>query len=180
MARILVVDDEPSCRGPLSKLLELEGYETDTAADGVEAMDRLAQRLPDLILLDLLMPRMDGVQVLESIRGDERLKNLPVIVVTGQHDSRKQSRAMELGAREYLFKAATPFNRLLGILQKHLGDEAPTRLPKEPPEPKVALRKGEDREEETDDDDRLDPPADIPAARPKERAGEPRQRTKQR
>src|SRR5688572_9048376 len=119
MARILVVDDEPSCRGPLSKLLELEGYETDVAADGVEAMDRLAQRLPDLVLLDLLMPRMDGVQVLESICKDQRLKNLPVIIVTGQHDSRKQSRAMELRAREYLFKAATPFNRLLGILQKH-------------------------------------------------------------
>ena len=180
MARILVVDDEPSCRGPLSKLLELEGYETDVAADGVEAMDRLAQRLPDLVLLDLLMPRMDGVQVLESIRKDQRLKNLPVIIVTGQHDSRKQSRAMELGAREYLFKAATPFNRLLGILQKHLGDEAPQRPVKDQPEAKAAPRKGEDREEDSDDEDRLDSPADLPAARPRDRAGEPRPRTKQR
>jgi CheY-like chemotaxis protein len=164
----------------LSQLLQLEGYETDTAADGLEAMDRLAQRLPDLILLDLLMPRMDGVQFLESIRGDERFKKLPVIMVTGQHDSRKQSRAMELGAREYLFKAATPFNRLLGILQKHLGDEAPQRPVKDKPEAKAAPRKGEDREEDPDDEDRLDSPADLPAARTRDRAGEPRPRTKQR
>ena len=124
MARILVVDDEISCRGPLSRLLQLEGFETTTAGDGKEALDSVSAAAPDLVILDLLMPRMDGVGFLEAIRKDSRFNAMPVLVVTGVHDSKRMTKAMELGAREYLFKCDTPFPRLLGILQKHLGETA--------------------------------------------------------
>ena len=124
MARILVVDDETSCRGPLARLLELEGFQTTVAGDGKEALDSVARAVPDLVVLDLLMPRMDGVEFLEAIRKDGKYDSLPVVVVTGVHDSKKMSKALALGAKEYLFKCDTPFPRLLGILQKHLGETA--------------------------------------------------------
>lgn len=139
MSRILVVDDEPSCRGPLAKLLELEGFEVDTAEDGLVAIERLRARRPDIIVLDLLMPRMDGVQFLEELRKDPSYDPLPILLVTGQHDSKLQSRAVSLGVREYLFKAATPFMKLLGILHKHLGDE-PSPAPPKPARARKADR----------------------------------------
>lgn len=139
MPRILIVDDEPSCRGPLSRLLELEGYEVVTAEDGLDALDRMGERRPDLVLLDLLMPRMDGVQFLEVVRKDKHYESLPILLVTGQHDSKLQARAMELGVQEYLFKSATPFMKLLSMVQKHLGLSAPL-VPPRPSKPRKAER----------------------------------------
>ena len=124
MARILVVDDEISCRGPLARLLQLEGFDTTTAGDGAEALSSVKQSAPDLVVLDLIMPKMDGVGFLEAIRKESQYDSLPVLVVTGVHDSKRMTKAMELGAREYLFKADTPFPRLVGIIQKHLGETA--------------------------------------------------------
>ena len=139
MPRILVVDDEPSCRGPLSQLLELEGYEVGVAGDGLDALERMQERQPDLILLDLLMPRMDGVQFLEVVRKDKRYEGLPILLVTGQHDSKAQAKAMQLGVQEYLFKTATPFMKLLSLVQKHLRLPGPL-VPPRPSKPKKGDR----------------------------------------
>jgi CheY-like chemotaxis protein len=127
MARILIVDDEHWCRVPLAKLLEFEGYETMTASDGLEAIDALAEKEADLVLLDMMMPRMDGIGFLEAIRRDPRYQDLPVILVTAAHDRKKVAAAMALGVRDYIFKADCPFTRLLGIVQKNLGE-----VPQEP------------------------------------------------
>jgi CheY-like chemotaxis protein len=154
MSRILVVDDEPTCRGPLAKLLELEGFEADTAEDGLQAMERIEQRPPDLIVLDLLMPRMDGVQFLEELRKDRKWSSTPILLVTGQHDSKLQARAMALGVQEYLFKAATPFTRLLNMIYKHLGTR-PEPVPA-PAKPRVAPEPHPDAPE--DDDASADEP----------------------
>jgi CheY-like chemotaxis protein len=169
MPRILVVDDEPSCRGPLSQLLELEGYEVATAEDGLEALQRMQERRPDLVLLDLLMPRMDGVQFLEKVRSEKRYEGLPILLVTGQHDSRLQAKATGLGVQEYLFKTATPFMKLLTLIQKHLGLPGPL-VPPRPSKPKKADRDrikdkpGEQREQEVVVDVRPPPRAPIPRA----------------
>ena len=125
MARILIVDDEHWCRVPLAKLLEFEGYETMTASDGLEAIDALAEKQADLVLLDMMMPRMDGIGFLEVIRRDSRWQDLPVILVTAAHDRKKVAAAMALGVKDYIFKADCPFTRLLGIVQKNLGEVTP-------------------------------------------------------
>jgi len=125
MARILVVDDEVSCRTPLARLLQLEGFETMVAGDGREALDALEKAVPDLVLLDLIMPRMDGVDFLDAVRKDQRFSPVPVLIVTGVHDSKRMTKAMSLGAKEYLFKCDVPFPRLLVILKKYLGDPRP-------------------------------------------------------
>lgn len=85
--RVLVVEDDPSVRGLLHTLLTAEGYDVSTASDGLAGLVKAAQTLPNLILLDLMMPDLGGVRVLEELREDPELDETPVIVVTGQVDA---------------------------------------------------------------------------------------------
>jgi DNA-binding response OmpR family regulator len=85
--RVLVVEDDPSVRGLLHTLLTAEGYDVSTASDGLAGLVKAAQTLPDLILLDLMMPDLGGVRVLEELREDPELDETPVLVVTGQVDA---------------------------------------------------------------------------------------------
>ena len=86
-SRVLVVEDDPSVRGLLHTLLTAEGYDVSTASDGLAGLVKAAQTLPDLILLDLMMPDLGGVRVLEELREDPELDETPVVVVTGQVDA---------------------------------------------------------------------------------------------
>ncbi len=82
MKRILVVDDEPDIAVVLAELLEAEGYETTRAANGREGLDEILKSPPDLVLMDVMMPVMDGSQLLAHLKGDPKLRNLPVIVMS--------------------------------------------------------------------------------------------------
>src|SRR5881227_3377166 len=86
-ARVLVVEDDPSVRGLLHTLLTGEGYEVATASDGLAGLVKASSAKPDLMLLDLMMPDLGGVRVLEELRGDPALNDTPVIVVTGKIDA---------------------------------------------------------------------------------------------
>ncbi len=101
-ARVLVVDDEPSARTGLEKLLRQEGYEVDTAAEGVLALGVASERPPDVVVTDLKMPRMDGIELLGKLR--EQDVHLPVIVVTAFGDVASAVAAMRAGAEDYLTK----------------------------------------------------------------------------
>ena len=85
--RILVVDDEPDVRNFLAAFLEDAGFNVDTAADGVDALEKLEQNPPDLMTLDMVMPRLSGVKVIRKMRQNERWADLPVIIITAHaHD----------------------------------------------------------------------------------------------
>ncbi len=84
---VLVVEDDPSVRGLLQTLLVSEGYEVATADDGLAGLVKASSQRPALILLDLMMPDLGGVRVLEELRGDPALSSVPVIVVTGKVDT---------------------------------------------------------------------------------------------
>jgi two-component system, NtrC family, response regulator HydG len=101
-ARVLVVDDEASARSGLEKLLQGEGYVVDTAEDGVAALERAAETPPDVVVTDLKMPRMDGMELLKRLR--ERDRELPVIVATSFQDLNSGVAAMRAGAEDYLTK----------------------------------------------------------------------------
>ncbi|MBZ5646779.1 MAG: sigma-54 dependent transcriptional regulator [Acidobacteriia bacterium] len=104
--RILIVDDEASMRGYLRTLLEIDGYQVDTAASGPEAIERVQRHAPDVTLLDLVMPRMDGLATLAELR---RLQpELKVVILTCVSDTHQVVEAMRLGASDYLTK---PFQR---------------------------------------------------------------------
>jgi DNA-binding response OmpR family regulator len=85
--RVLVVEDDPNVRGLLETLLSSEGYEVSTASDGLGGLVKLSSARPDLMLLDLMMPDLGGVRVLEELRADPQLSAVPVIVVTGKVDA---------------------------------------------------------------------------------------------
>jgi CheY-like chemotaxis protein len=84
---VLVVEDDPSVRGLLQTLLTAEGYEVGTASDGLAGLVKASAQHPSLILLDLMMPDLGGIRVLEEMRGDPELRDIPVVVVTGKVDA---------------------------------------------------------------------------------------------
>lgn len=85
--RVLVVEDDPSVRGLLQTLLAAEGYEVVTASDGLAGLVKATSAPPELVLLDLMMPDLGGARVLEEMRDDPDLADVPVIVVTGKVDA---------------------------------------------------------------------------------------------
>jgi DNA-binding response OmpR family regulator len=85
--RVLVVEDDPSVRGLLQTLLSAEGYDVVTASDGLAGLVKAASTRPALMLLDLMMPDLGGVRVLEELRDDPELSDTPVLVVTGKIDA---------------------------------------------------------------------------------------------
>src|SRR5438045_8263855 len=121
MATILIVDDEVDCRRPLAALLEFEGYTIKQASDGLEGLQKLSEFGADLVLLDMLMPGVDGITMLQAIRKQARWAQLPVLLVTGAHDPQKLQKAKMVGVQEYIFKGDTPFSRMLELIKRHLG-----------------------------------------------------------
>jgi DNA-binding response OmpR family regulator len=100
---VLVVEDDPSVRGLLQALLLAEGYDVATASDGLAGLLKASSRRPALILLDLMMPDLGGLRVLDELRVDPELAAVPVIVVTGMHDAIPKLET-ELGANSVFAK----------------------------------------------------------------------------
>lgn len=104
MARILVVDDEPTIARILRLLLEPEGHEVLAANDGSRGFAMAQRQVPDLIILDLMMPVMDGTWLLEMLRGNERTESIPVMVLSARSDDETQRHCEALGIQTYLQK----------------------------------------------------------------------------
>jgi len=107
-SRILVVDDESLNRILLSTNLQESGYAVETAEDGQQALAMLRARLFDAVLLDLIMPRMDGYQVLAEMKQDARLRRIPVIIISSSDEIDSVVRCIEMGATDYLAKPFDP------------------------------------------------------------------------
>jgi CheY-like chemotaxis protein len=101
---VLVVDDDPSLRELVSTTLKLEGYETMTAADGVMALELLTRCRFDVIVLDAVMPRMDGLTVLRAIRSNTETHDMPVLMLSGLGEVQHLQRGVDAGANGYLTK----------------------------------------------------------------------------
>jgi len=106
--KILVADDSPAIKSLAESLLRQQGYEVLSASNGKEAWELVKLSQPDLILLDHSMPEMDGEKVCENIKSDEKLKNIPVIILLGTNEIRSQNRFEEKGADGFLIKPFTP------------------------------------------------------------------------
>ncbi len=102
---VLVVDDESDVRDLLSKFLRRRGYEVDTASDGAAAIERIRDGHPDIVLLDIRLPKMDGLSVLAHLRGES--DEVAVITMSGNADEETARKSLELGAADFITK---PFN----------------------------------------------------------------------
>jgi DNA-binding response OmpR family regulator len=115
MTEILIVDDEPTVRALLRDLLELEGHEVREAADGIAALDAMRSEPPDLVVLDIMMPGMSGIEVLHHVRADPNLFGVPVLVLTAKGDDETTWAGWTAGATSYLCKPFAPDNLLAWI-----------------------------------------------------------------
>jgi len=102
--RILVVEDEPDSLFTISAVLQAEGFTVEATTSGEEALERLRQQPADLVLLDLMMPGMDGYAVCQAIKGDESLRDTPVIILSARTDRESHVKGLELGADDYVDK----------------------------------------------------------------------------
>ena len=113
----MVVDDSVTVRKVTSRLLERSGMDVITAKDGVDAIALLQERKPDILLLDIEMPRMDGFEVASLVRHDEHLKDLPIIMITSRTGEKHRDRAFTIGVNHYLGKPYQE-NELLNHIQQ--------------------------------------------------------------
>lgn len=101
---IMVVDDSVTVRKVMTRFLEREGFNVVTAKDGVDALQLLQEEIPDLMLLDIEMPRMDGFEVAKNVRSTSRLRHLPIIMITSRTGDKHRQHALSIGVNEYLGK----------------------------------------------------------------------------
>jgi DNA-binding response OmpR family regulator len=117
--RILVVDDEKDLVETIKLKLTSEGYEVDEAFDGKQALEKVKQRQPDLILLDVMMPQVNGYQVCRELKKSDKFKQIPVVMLTAKAQESDKFWGMETGADDYVTKPFE-FDALLSSIKKLL------------------------------------------------------------
>ncbi|MBZ9572725.1 response regulator [Patescibacteria group bacterium] len=120
MKKILFVEDESALQKTFGDILKRENYEVVSALDGELGLKLAKSEKPDLILLDLILPKMDGFGVLEKLKEDQETKEIPVIILTNIGRMEEISRALELGAKTYLVKANYTLQEVVEKVKKAL------------------------------------------------------------
>jgi len=115
-ARVLVVDDEADLVRVLEFGLKSRGYEVVTASDGQEGLKKAREVKPDIILLDLMLPKLDGYKVCRLLKFDERYKNIPIIILSARTQEGDQALALEMGANRFITKPYE-FSEILGHIE---------------------------------------------------------------
>ncbi len=126
--KILIIEDEKALVNVLEKKLLYEGYEVSVACDGQEGMHKVKATNPNLILLDIVMPKMNGFEVLENLKKDKKISSIPVIVLSNSGYSVDLDKALDLGAVDYLVKAEFDLDEVVKKIEEIIGKE---NFPKE-------------------------------------------------
>ncbi len=121
MKTVLIVEDEMALQDALQKVFTADGYTVVQAFDGEEALSRIKEKKPDIILLDLILPKKHGFDVLQSIKSNEDTKQIPVLILTNLEESEDVMKAIEFGARGYLIKANYALKEVLTKVKEVLG-----------------------------------------------------------
>ena len=127
MKHILIVEDEDFLSQVLKDNLSSEGYKVEVAVDGEEALEKIEKSQPSLILLDLLLPKKDGFQVLEELKSNPDLKLIPVIVLSNLGADTDIKRALSLGAEDYFVKSQHPIAEVVERVRKYVAGSKPKK-----------------------------------------------------
>ncbi len=119
MAKVLYIEDHPAQRDILAQMLELNGFDVAVASDGLEGVEKVRSWLPDLILMDLRMPRMDGFEAIKIIRSEDKTAQIPIIAISAWASAKHKERALDAGANEH-FTKPVDLNRLLTTINRYL------------------------------------------------------------
>jgi twitching motility two-component system response regulator PilG len=119
--KVMVIDDSKTIRRTAETLLKREGYEVVTATDGYESLSKIADERPDIIFVDIMMPRLDGYQTCALIKNNREFRNTPVIMLSSKDGLFDKARGRIVGSEQYLTK---PFTKddLLGAIRRYVGE----------------------------------------------------------
>jgi len=120
LGRVLVVDDGDAIRRLISVNLELEGFEVMTAVDGLDCLDKIHELRPDLVTLDVMMPRLDGIRTAARLRADPRTRSLKIVMVTAAAQASDRALGRQLGVEAYVTKPFDP-SVLVATVRRVLG-----------------------------------------------------------
>lgn len=118
--KILIVDDEKNVIEILTKKLAAEGFEVSAAYDGEDALVKADSLKPDLILLDIIMPKLDGISVLKKLKESEDLKNIPIIILSNLYDDKKMAEVLKAGNTDYLIKVEHTVDEIIRKVREKL------------------------------------------------------------
>lgn len=121
MKKIVIIEDEVALQDALKKAFTAEGYEVYQGFDGEEGLAVIKDKKPDMILLDLILPKKHGFEVLEEMKKSDDIKDIPVLVLTNLEESTEVMKAIELGARGYLIKANYALKEVLAKVKDIIG-----------------------------------------------------------
>lgn len=122
MKKILFIEDEETLQKTFEDILKQGGYEMIRSLDGETGLKSAKSEKPDLILLDLVLPKMHGFEVLKKLKEDPKTKEIPVIILTNLEGANEIEKAIELGAKAYLIKTAYSLKEVIKKIKKVLGD----------------------------------------------------------
>lgn len=120
--KVLIVEDEPTLSNAMKAKLEKEGYEVVIAKNGLEGLQMVSKEKPDIVLLDIVMPVMDGISLLRNLRRDPQVGSVPVIVLSNLSDSEDILKAMEDEAYDYLIKSDVTLETIVAKIKNRLGE----------------------------------------------------------
>lgn len=119
--KVLLIEDEEIITDLLKRKLAKEGYQVDVASDGEEGLEKLKKNRPDLVLLDIVMPKLGGFEVMEKIRKDKKLDGMPIIIISNSGQPVELDRAKELGASDWLVKAQFDPQEVIDKVVRQIG-----------------------------------------------------------
>jgi len=120
MAKVLIIDDDPAMQTLYQRVFTLEGFEVQVAPSGTDGLEKAQSFGPDIILLDMMMPVVNGLEVLGKLKANDAVKNIPVIVLSNYSEMDITSHALELGASQYFVKSDIEPTTLVGAVRATL------------------------------------------------------------
>lgn len=129
MAKLLIVEDDLLMSRMYQKVFTLEGYEVDVAADGEEALFKIKQNNPTLILLDIMMPKMNGLEVLDKLKSNPDTKSIPVVMLTNLAGTKDAEEAMIKGAVKYIVKSEYEPKQIVNMVKEILAGYTRNSVP---------------------------------------------------
>ncbi len=118
--KVLIAEDEEDVRDVMELFLESQGYEVETAYDGLDALDRVKTWKPDVVLMDIMMPVKDGIEVCREVKADPDTRDIPIIMVSAAGKREKEGEARDAGASAYILKPYEP-SQLVEMIEKCVG-----------------------------------------------------------
>ncbi len=119
--KVLIVEDEQILLELLEKKLTQKGYQVTTAKDGIQGIDRIKEEIPDIILLDIIMPRMGGFEVMEKLHKDDKFSKIPIIIISNSGQPVEIDLAQKLGAKDWLIKTDFDPQEVIEKVIKQIG-----------------------------------------------------------